>query len=145
MVYNIEEVIQFIIEKTKVDVYEKTRRRRTVEVRSLVFYILRRKFGMKDYEIAKLFAENGLNINRSSVFVAVSKAEMYMNYEPYLKEVFESLYPPKKTELKDELYKLVKSIPVKRRKEVEEKIHLIIDSWSWKTGVAEENERTLIY
>jgi hypothetical protein len=48
-----------------------------------------------------------------------------------------------KEEVKDGLYRLVKDIPLNRRGEVEERVKTMIDSWSWKTGKAELNKRTL--
>jgi len=147
----IDELFKHIKKETKINMFKQTRKTEYVEARSLTYSILNKHYGLKDYVIAELFNDKGFKVKRSSVFLAINKVDMYRKTEKYLDDIYNGLYgteeemkkETEKEEVKDGLYRLVKDIPLNRRGEVEERVKTMIDSWSWKTGKAELNKRTL--
>jgi len=152
----IEQLFSFINDECMLNMAKVTRKREYTEARSLFAHILHKHYNLRDEMIVGEFYNLGLKTNRATVYHSRRKAEMYMGNNPTIKKVYYTLYPLERKAkevfieektgfIKDSLYNLVKDIPLDRRAEVEDRIKILIDSWSWKTGIKEKNKRTLAY
>lgn len=152
----IEQLFSYINEECMLNMSKVTRKREYIEARSLFAHILHKHYNFRDDMIVGEFADLGLETNRATVYHSRRKLGMYMDNKPIIKGIYYTLYPLERKAkevfietrsgiIKDGLYDLINTIPKERRYEVEDRIELMVKSWSWKTGIAESNKRTLIY
>ena len=138
-----------------VDLTSTNRRPRNVALRALFYKVLKECNYMNDRDIEEWFAERGNKRDRSSIYVALTKIELYYKEFDYFREAYDILFPnqPIKIEIKkkaiktvldkvnsnkpkidkDALDELIDSIEGSRRQEVYELVKLRVKSWNWKS------------
>ncbi len=83
-----QEVARIVKTITKINIFEDSRRREIVELRSLVVYILREVENMTYYNIRDFFNENGKNFDHSTALHSYKSYAMYSKYNNKLNEYF---------------------------------------------------------
>ena len=73
------EIAEKVIQLSGINIFQRSRKREIVEMRSLLFYILKNKLNMGLTEIATYFRESGTSINHATVIWSLK------NYTNYLK------------------------------------------------------------
>jgi len=146
------ELADKIEEITGLNVFENTRRRNVVEVRSLLCHLLRLKLGMRWTSIAEFFQDNGKHITHATVINAVntyptnkkfnsnlSRLEGYFTFKNdiHVDEINKVKYLEDKCEklqhkLDLPLVKLVSRIPKYREEEALGFVRNIVKSFEWK-------------
>jgi len=84
-----DKIAKQIIEVSGIDLFQDSRRREVVEVRSIFIRILKEHQGMTFYSIKDYFCENGKCIDHTTVMYANSMFEVYIRYNPKLKEWYD--------------------------------------------------------
>ena len=146
------ELAEKIQELTGLNVFENTRRRNVIEVRSLLCYLLRVKLGMRWTSIAYFFQDNGKHITHATVINSVNtyptnkqynktlgKLEKYFTFKDdiHIDEINKVKYLEDKCEklqfqLDLPLVKLVKRIPKHREEEALGFVRNVVKSFEWK-------------
>ena len=154
-----EELAKRFVEITRLDLTDGSRHEDKAYFRALLYKILHDVNGMNDRMISEWFAEIGVIRNRSSIFHALRKIDIY--YENFVKfrDVYDLFFDDKKRQRerienkkserirvineridnskkfgeKNELHDLVDTIPEYKRAEIYEVINLRIKSWEWKS------------
>ena len=146
------ELANKIKELTGLNVFENTRRRNVIEVRSLLCHLLRSKLGMRWTSIAYFFQENGKHITHATVINSVNTYSSHKKYNKNLRKI-ESIFTFKddihideinkvqyledkceklEAQLDLPLVKMVKRIPKHREQEALGFVRNIIKSFEWK-------------
>jgi hypothetical protein len=151
------EIAEKVIQLSGINIFQRSRKREIVEMRSLLFYILKNKLSMGWTEIARYFKDSGTQINHATVMHSLKNYEIYkltnkkiqeieemivlktsMNMEGINRENYLEL---KCKELEEEidklknqtpLYKLVNKIPKHLEGEALTRIELLIRGWEWQ-------------
>tara|TARA_R100000951_G_C2524582_1_gene144503 strand:- start:190 stop:558 length:369 start_codon:yes stop_codon:yes gene_type:complete len=76
----IETIADTIKEVTDVNIFEKTRRRDVVELRSVATYYLRKVVGLKYRQISDQYKRNGLRIHHSTLIHSLNNYDIYKKY-----------------------------------------------------------------
>ena len=160
--YNVEAAKQLadrFVEVTKVDLTSTSRHQEEAYFRALLYKIMVDINGMNDRMISDWFQDIGVKRNRSSIFHALKKIDVY--YESYVKfrNVYDLFFDDKKKERKriedkkseririineritrkleagerNKIHELADVIPEDRIEEMYEMMTLRIKSWSWKS------------
>ena len=160
--YNVEAAKQLadrFVEVTKVDLTSTSRHQEEAYFRALLYKIMVDINGMNDRMISDWFQDIGVKRNRSSIFHALKKIDVY--YESYVKfrNVYDLFFDDKKKERKriedkkseririineritrkletgerNKINELADVIPEDRIEEMYEMMTLRIKSWSWKS------------
>ena len=101
-------------EITGINVFENTRRRSVIEVRSLLCYLMRVKLKMRWISIANFFQDNGKHITHATVINAVNSYSTNKRYKTQyqytrkLYELFIQEYKGKARQKYTECYHLLK-------------------------------------
>lgn len=137
---------------TGINVFENTRRRSVLEVRSLLCHLMRVKLKMRWINIANFFQDNGKHITHATVINAVNKYSTNKRYNSSLEDVEKHFvfkedftvdeinkvkYLENKCEKLQEkldlpLVKLVIRIPKYREEEALSFIRRVVKSFEWK-------------
>lgn len=162
MKYNKEradELAKEFMEKTGIDVFSKTRKAEQVFLRTLFYKVLINYNRMVDQNIEDWYKEHGVSKNRSSIFIALKKIDMYYNINDTFRDVYDVYFNDKikkrialeKAKMKaldaiknkskqvtlkknkDALDLLIDSIKLDKRKEIYELVNLRVKSWEWKS------------
>lgn len=83
---------------SKIDVFENTRKRQVVEVRSLLVYMLREMENMTYHSIKDFFRSNGKDYDHSTAVHAYKNYEMYSMYNKNLNNYFNEILQNSKSE-----------------------------------------------
>lgn len=67
-----------------VDVFENTRRRYTIEARSLLTFVLRNHFDMTFHQIKEFYISNGKNYNHATAIHSLKAFEQHRRYSEFL-------------------------------------------------------------
>ena len=133
------------VKLTNYDINIQSRRAYEVRMRSLLCVVLKEKNGMLDYMISDFLAINGVDLDRSSIFTAIKRADYYyLNFKDYrdFYDIYFSDRMPKseavkvkadKNIIKDELHYLIQDLPTERRSEVLDSLIMKVKSWDWKS------------
>lgn len=81
------QIVNKIIKLSNLDIFENTRRKNHVEVRSLVCYILREKLNMRWTNISKFFNDNNKTMTHASCIHSFNNYNMYCKSNKKLKEI----------------------------------------------------------
>lgn len=161
------QVAEQLSETSKINIFEKTRERRTVEIRALFYTILKKIFNFGWTEIANFMKEHGKPTNHATIIHAVNNYEYYrksnklllvyekMFFDNYAEETTEKIdiqqlrFENEQLKMKlqsikhqnNPLYDIISEIPNNRIEEAKEKLELMIKSWEWKAP----KDRTKIY
>ena len=71
------EIANKIIELSGINIFEDSRKKNIVEMRSLLIYILREKLGMRWVNIALFLKANNKPVNHATLIHSVKNFEMY--------------------------------------------------------------------
>jgi len=160
--YNVEAAKQLsekFVEITDLDLTSKTRHQEESYLRALLYKIMVDINGMNDRMISEWFQDIGVKRNRSSIFHALRKINVY--YENYVKfrNVYDLFFDDKKrqreriesrrservriineriakkleTGERNKIHELADVIPDDRIDEMYEMMNLRIKSWNWKS------------
>tara|TARA_R100000656_G_scaffold87541_1_gene63626 strand:+ start:654 stop:1043 length:390 start_codon:yes stop_codon:yes gene_type:complete len=103
---------------TGIKIFENTRRKPVIELRSLLVYLLREKLGMRWLSIALFFKSRGKPIHHATLIYSNKQYRMYKKTNSHLKEI-EKLFSFKFNLTYDEIDKIhylesqVKNLKVK--------------------------------
>jgi hypothetical protein len=151
------EIAEKVIELSGINIFEKTRKREVVEIRSLFFFILKDKLNMSWTQIANYFKDSGTYINHATVIHSYNNYEMYKNSNNKMQEIEEMISLKTSMDLKginkeeyltlkckdleqeldkikndSILYKLLNQIPKDKEEEAIMRIELLIKGWEWQ-------------
>ena len=150
------EVAEKIIQLSGINVFQRSRKREIVEMRSLLFYILKNKLNMGLTEIATYFRESGTSINHATVIWSLKNYGIYKKTNKKLQEIEEMIIlktsmnmkgvnrenylEVKCKELEEEIkvlkdnpiINLVNQIPKHLEGEALTRIELLIRGWEWQ-------------
>jgi len=150
------EVAEKIIQLSGINVFERSRKREIVEMRSLLFYILKNKLNMGLTEIAHYFRESGTSINHATVIWSLKNYDIYkktnkkmqeieemiilktsmnlkgVNRENYLEVKCKELEEEIKELKENPILNLVNKIPKHLEEEALTRIELLIKGWEWQ-------------
>ena len=85
------EIAEKVIELSGINIFEKTRKREVVEIRSLFFFILKDKLNMSWTQIANYFKDSGTYINHATVIHSYNNYEMYKSSNNKMQEIEEMI------------------------------------------------------
>ena len=153
-----EELVNDFCEITKLNIFDNSRSNDKASFRALLYKVLNEVNGMNDRMISDWFAEKGVSRNRSSIFHALKKIDVY--YESYVKfrNVYDLFFDDKKKQRerienkkservriineriakkleageRNKIHELADVIPEDRIDEMYEMMTLRIKSWAWK-------------
>tara|TARA_R110000751_G_C13421368_1_gene440314 strand:+ start:45 stop:512 length:468 start_codon:yes stop_codon:yes gene_type:complete len=141
-----------IIKLSGINIFENTRKKNHIELRSLLIYLLREKLGMRWTNIANFFNNNNKHMNHATAIYACKNYNIYKKNNKKLNDI-EKLFTFKSNLSIDEIdrvhylenkYKLlqeksntpltnlISKIPEHKHTEAIERIGLMIKSWQWK-------------
>ena len=113
------EVAEKIIQLSGINVFQRSRKREIVEMRSLLFYILKNKLNMGLTEIARYFRESGTSINHATVIWSLKNYDIYKKTNKKLQEIEQMIVLKTSmnifTEDKLDYYKIEQGIPKFKR------------------------------
>jgi hypothetical protein len=141
-----------------INIFENTRKRPVVEMRSLLCYLLREKLGMRWTNIALFFRSQGKPINHATVIHSKKLYKLYKKTNKKLDEIekifsfrsdlsvdeidrvhyLENKCRNLQQRLENPLVKLVSDIPSQKHDKVKHHIERLIQSWKWKDKVLVE-------
>jgi|TARA_Y100000361_G_scaffold65370_1_gene57360 NADH:ubiquinone oxidoreductase subunit C len=147
------EIANKIIELSGINIFEDSRKKNIVEMRSLLIYILREKLGMRWVNIALFLKSNNKPVNHATLIHSVKNFEMYKKDNKQIQEIYnifsfrsnlgvdeidrihylENKCSTLQKKLENPLVKLVIEVPNDRDKI--ESIERVVKSWKWKEKV----------
>jgi len=154
------EIAEKIIELSGINIFERSRKREIVEMRSLFFYILRNKLDMGLTEISRYFEDSASSINHATVIWSLKNYDVYKTTNKKIQEIEkmivlktsmnikginrESYLELKCKELEAEIERLntkpneskiidlINKIPKEREGEFITRMELMIKGWQWQ-------------
>mgnify|MGYP003637204492 CR=1 FL=1 len=75
-----------VIELSGVNIYENTRKRKYVELRALVCFILRNKLNVRWTEISRFFESKGKNMDHATAIHLTKQYPIYKKFNPMLED-----------------------------------------------------------
>ena len=81
------EIAEKIIELSGINIFERSRKREIVEMRSLFFYILRNKLDMGLTEISRYFEDSASSINHATVIWSLKNYDVYKTTNKKIQEI----------------------------------------------------------
>jgi chromosomal replication initiation ATPase DnaA len=82
-----QEISDRIIKKTKVNVFEDSRKKEVIHYRSLLIYLLREKMNLRWMNIALFFKANDKSITHATIIHSHHYYEIYKDENPKLEEL----------------------------------------------------------
>ena len=82
------EIANKIIELSGINIFEDSRKKNIVEMRSLLIYILREKLGMRWVNIALFLKANNKPVNHATLIHSVKNFEMYKKDNKQIQEIY---------------------------------------------------------
>ena len=131
-------VFRMVEDLCRVDLSLDTRKQNNTVCRDLLFYILNKRCGMNDRQIADYFEEKtGIARDRSSIYIAINRVPSHLGYFEWIKPAYEHFMeqiPVDVDYLVDKrLIDAIKDIPFHRVEEIVELISIRRKSWEWKS------------
>jgi hypothetical protein len=154
------EIAEKIIELSGINIFERSRKREIVEMRSLFFYILRNKLDMGLTEISRYFEDSASSINHATIIWSLKNYDVYKTTNKKIQEIEkmivlktsmnikginrESYLELKCKELEAEIERLntkpneskiidlINKIPKEREGEFITRMELMIKGWQWQ-------------
>lgn len=84
-----DKIAKQLIELSGVNLFQNSRRREVIEVRSVFIKILKEHIGMTFYGIKDYFCENNKCIDHTTVMYSNTMFDVYIKYNPKLKEWYD--------------------------------------------------------
>ena len=93
-----EELVNDFCEITKLNIFDNSRSNDKASFRALLYKVLNELNGMNDRMISDWFAEKGVSRNRSSIFHALKKIDVYYDSFTRFRSVYDIYFNDKKEE-----------------------------------------------
>ena len=84
-----KKIANYIKEISNIDPFENTRKRKHIEIRSLLTFMLRHHCGMKFKEIRDFYEDNGKSYDHATAIYSLKAYEMHRRYNPALDKYFD--------------------------------------------------------
>ena len=154
------EIAEKVIELSGINIFERSRKREIVEMRSLFFYILKNKLDMGLTEMSRYFEDSASSINHATIIWALKNYELYkstnkriqeieemiilktsmnikgINRETYLelkcKELEAEIERLNKKPNESKIIDLINQVPKAREGEFITRMELMIKGWEWQ-------------
>jgi hypothetical protein len=85
------EIAEKVIELSGINIFERSRKREIVEMRSLFFYILKNKLDMGLTEMSRYFEDSASSINHATIIWALKNYELYKSTNKRIQEIEEMI------------------------------------------------------
>jgi len=82
-------IANHIIDISGIDVFKNSRKRKYVEVRSLLTFMLRHHCDMTFYDIRDFYKSNGKNYDHATAIYSLKAFEMHRRYNPKIDKYFD--------------------------------------------------------
>ena len=82
-------IAKYIIDISGIDVFDNTRKREHIEMRSLLTFMLRHHCNMKFKEIKDFYESNGKNYDHATALHSLKSFETHRRYNPKLDKYFD--------------------------------------------------------
>lgn len=82
-------IAKYIKEISNINPFKNTRKRKHIEIRSLLTFMLRHHCGMKFKEIKDFYKSNGKNYDHATAIYSLKAYEMHRRYNPLLDKYFD--------------------------------------------------------
>ena len=82
-------IAKYIIDISGIDVFDNTRKREHIEMRSLLTFMLRHHCNMKFKEIKDFYESNGKNYDHATALHSLKSFETHRRYNPLLDKYFD--------------------------------------------------------
>ncbi len=83
------QIANYIKDISSIDPFENTRKRKNIEIRSLLTFMLRHHCGMKFKEIKDFYKKNGKSYDHATAIYSLKAYEMHRRYNPLLDKYFD--------------------------------------------------------
>jgi hypothetical protein len=149
------EIANKIKELSGLNIFTNKRKRKLVEMRALLIYILRDKLGMRWVSIALFFKNQNKPVNHATLIHSRKNFEVYKKHNKQIQEILnifsfksdlgideidrihylENKCSTLQKKLDKPLVKLVIEIPEEKQEVAAESIERVVQSWEWKEKV----------
>ena len=85
------EIAEKVIELSGINIFERSRKREIVEMRSLFFYILKNKLDMGLTEMSRYFEDSASSINHATIIWSLKNYELYKSTNKRIQEIEEMI------------------------------------------------------
>ncbi len=154
------EIAEKVIELSGINIFERSRKREVVEMRSLFFYILKNKLDMGLTEMSRYFEDSASSINHATIIWALKNYELYKSTNKRIQEIEEMIILKTSMNIKginretylelkckeleaeierlntkpneSKIIDLINQVPKAREGEFITRIELMIKGWEWQ-------------
>jgi hypothetical protein len=154
------EIAEKVIELSGINIFERSRKREIVEMRSLFFYILKNKLDMGLTEMSRYFEDSASSINHATIIWALKNYELYKSTNKRIQEIEEMIILKTSMNIKginretylelkckeleaeierlntkpneSKIIDLINQVPKAREGEFITRIELMIKGWEWQ-------------
>jgi len=154
------EIAEKVIELSGINIFERSRKREIVEMRSLFFYILKNKLDMGLTEMSRYFEDSASSINHATIIWALKNYEIYKSSNKRIQEIEEMIILKTSMNIKginretylelkckeleaeierlntkpneSKIIDLINQVPKEREGEFITRIELMIKGWEWQ-------------
>jgi len=84
-----KKIAEYIKEISNIDPFKNTRKRKYIEIRSLLTFMLRHHCNMKFKEIKHFYEKNGKSYDHATAIYSLKAYEMHRRYNPLLDKYFD--------------------------------------------------------
>lgn len=85
------EIAEKVIELSGINIFERSRKREIVEMRSLFFYILKNKLDMGLTEMSRYFEDSASSINHATIIWSLKNYDLYKSSNKKVQEIEEMI------------------------------------------------------
>lgn len=85
------EIAEKVIELSGINIFERSRKREIVEMRSLFFYILKNKLDMGLTEMSRYFEDSASSINHATIIWSLKNYDLYKSTNKRIQEIEEMI------------------------------------------------------
>lgn len=154
------EIAEKVIELSGINIFERSRKREIVEMRSLFFYILKNKLDMGLTEMSRYFEDSASSINHATIIWALKNYELYKSTNKKIQEIEEMIILKTSMNIKginretylelkckeleaeierlntkpneSKIIDLINQVPKAREGEFITRIELMLKGWQWQ-------------
>jgi hypothetical protein len=154
------EIAEKVIELSGINIFERSRKREIVEMRSLFFYILKNKLDMGLTEMSRYFEDSASSINHATIIWSLKNYELYKSTNKRIQEIEEMIILKTSMNIKginretylelkckeleaeierlntkpneSKIIDLINQVPKAREGEFITRIELMIKGWEWQ-------------
>ena len=154
------EIAEKVIELSGINIFERSRKREIVEMRSLFFYILKNKLDMGLTEMSRYFEDSASSINHATIIWSLKNYELYKSTNKRIQEIEEMIILKTSMNIKginretylelkckeleaeierlntkpneSKIIDLINQVPKAREGELITRMELMIKGWEWQ-------------